>query len=197
MIEVSHATNSDLKYIDSLQKKNAEELSFYPTQVFEREIESKKILLAKINNEPAGYLYHGAFAPLLKIHQACIQYDVRGQLYGSELIRFLIEICEYQNCLSIKLRCGSDISANFFWQAMGFYCEAVTPGGIRRMREINNWRYDLQPVWFAEKVFPSNKKQDSSIWRKRDKSQKISQFSRGKRISDYRKNIVRDDENAP
>jgi hypothetical protein len=64
------------------------------------------------------------------------------------------------------------------------------------MREINNWRYDLQPVWFDEKVAPSNKKQDSSIWRKRDKSQKISQFSRGKKISDYRKNVVGDAEDA-
>ena len=69
-IEIGPAVTADLVYIDSLQKKNAEELAFYPKVVFEREIENRRIILAKVNNEPAGYLYHGAFMPVLKIHQA-------------------------------------------------------------------------------------------------------------------------------
>ena len=39
------ALMSDLTYIDSLQKKNAEELAFYPSQVFEREVENFRVLL--------------------------------------------------------------------------------------------------------------------------------------------------------
>ena len=49
-IDVQPAAVSDLTYIDSLQKKNAEELAFYPSQVFEREIENQRILLARVQN---------------------------------------------------------------------------------------------------------------------------------------------------
>ena len=72
-IEIKYAELSDLVYIDHLQKKNAEDLSFYPKVVFEREIENQRILLALVNNQHAGYLYHGSIkldCPL-KIHQAC------------------------------------------------------------------------------------------------------------------------------
>ena len=143
-IEVIPAQINDLKYIDHLQRKNAEELAFYPSQVFKREVENYRILLAKVNNEPAGYIYHGALTEQVKIHQACIEYDLRGQLYGAALVRHLIDIVKAYDGLSITLRCGSDIAANGFWKAMGFYCQGVTAGGIRRMRDINNWRYDLQ-----------------------------------------------------
>jgi len=197
MITVDTATLCDLDYIDDLQKKNAEELAFYPKVVFEREVENKRILIAKINDTPAGYLYHGAFGGALKIHQACIQYDVRGFLYGAELVRFLTRLAEHWRCLSITLRCGSDIEANKFWKAMGFYCEAVTSGGVRRMRDINCWRFDLQPTLFTTEVTPSQKLKDASIWR-RGKA-KISQnnnidggkgFLRGRNMMAYRQAII-------
>jgi hypothetical protein len=188
-IEVKPATLKDLVYVDSLQKKNAEELSFYPSAVFEREIENHRIVMAFINNDPVGYLYHGALGNRVKIHQACIQYDARGYLYGSQLVRWLVDMCKAANSLSITLRCGSDISANGFWKAMGFYCQSVTPGGVRRMRDINEWRKDLHPQLFTQVCEPSDKSQDASLWRKR-KVNLGSQFLRGRAIQEYRKAIV-------
>ena len=102
-LTVQPAGLSDLSYIDSLQRKNAEELAFYPTQVFEREIENFRIILAKVNAEPAGYIYHGALGHSCKIHQACIQYDLRGQLYGAALVSNIIELANAANVLSITL----------------------------------------------------------------------------------------------
>ena len=187
-ISVSPAVLSDLIYIDSLQKKNAEQLSFYPKIVFEREIENKRILLARLNAEPAGYIYHGAFGISVKIHQACIQYDLRGQLYGAELFRQLRILAEAANCMSITLRCGSDILANGFWSTMGFVCEGVMKGGARRMRDINCWRYDIAQQLFVIPVKPSIKQKDSSLWRK-NKTEKKSQFLRGAALKAYRKEI--------
>ena len=43
-----------IAYVDSLQKKNAEALSFYPKCVFERESEKGRILLGILNGEPCG-----------------------------------------------------------------------------------------------------------------------------------------------
>lgn len=184
-ISVRPATSDDLLFIDHLQKKNAEELSFFPKQVFEREIENFRILLARVNGEPAGYIYHGSIGPIVKIHQACIEYDLRGQLYGSALVRQLIELVDAAHGSSITLRCGSDIAANGFWQAMGFYCQGVTLGGVRRMRDINNWRYDIQPQLFVSTSEPSTKKQDASLWRK-NRDKKISSFARGKQLLQHR-----------
>ena len=196
MIDVGAATKNDLLYIDDLQKKNAEQLAFYPKIVFEREVGNCRILLAKINDTPAGYLYHGAFGKTLKIHQACIQYDVRGFLYGAELIRFLNRLAKNMGCLSITLRCGSDLDANKFWQAMGFYCESITAGGVRRMRDINCWRLDLQPILFTTKTNPSLKKTDASVWRKGRKKSggKLDGgkgFLRGKKMQMYRTAIIK------
>lgn len=189
MIDVAVADAGHLKFIDKLQRANAEELSFYPLAVFERELPLGRILLAKVNAEPAGYIYHGAFSPILKIHQACIEYDLRGQLYGAALVRFLEKISQQFGVMSITLRCGSDISANGFWSAMGFYCQSVAPGGVRRMRDINSWRRDLSPALFVTNMDPSSKKQDASIWRK-GKGEKKSQFMRGSAMQQYRKLVI-------
>jgi hypothetical protein len=189
LIEVQPATERDLIYIDHLQKKNAEDLAFYPKQVFEREILNNRILLAVLNNEPAGYIYHGSLNHQVKIHQACIEYDLRGQLYGSAIVRYLIDLASAANSLSISLRCGSDIAANGFWKAMGFYCQGVTAGGVRRMRDINNWRYDLQPQLFVTKTDPSEKKKSAALWRKYKDENPINSFKRGKAILNHRKMI--------
>ena len=191
-ITVYPAGDNDLAYIDSLQRKNAEELAFYPNAVFEREIQNHRIVVAAINNDPVGYLYHGAMGPRVKIHQACIQYDARGYLYGSALVRWLLDMCKAAGAASVTLRCGSDIAANGFWQAMGFYCQSVTPGGARRMRDINEWRIDMQPQLFVQTAQPSERKQDASLWRKR-KVNLGSQFLRGKAIQEYRKILEQDE----
>jgi GNAT superfamily N-acetyltransferase len=188
-ISVNLATILDIAFIDDLQRKNAEELSFYPSCVFEREVENGRIILARVNGEPAGYIYHGAFSPVCKIHQACIHYDLRGQLYGSALVRFFRSLCEAAGVMSITLRCGSDIAANGFWAAMGFDCQSVTPGGVRRMRDINEWRLDMSPQLFTTSVLPSDKAQDASLWRKHKDGTK-SQFMRGKDMADYRALIL-------
>jgi hypothetical protein len=192
-LQIRYATSSDTKFIDHLQKKNAEDLSFYPVDVFEREIENQRILVALVNAEPAGYLYHGAIKldyPL-KIHQACIQYDLRGNWYGAGLCGFLEDLASIGGSRFISLRCGSDISANTFWQNMGYKCVQITPGGIRRMRDINVWQKLLSKDLFGfEEIQPSKKKKDASIWAKRDKTKKQNSMLRGKALLDYRKKIL-------
>jgi len=190
VIVVRLATKDDLTYIDYLQKKNAEDLSFYPSAAFERELQNQRIILALVNDEPAGYLYHGSVeSRKIKIHQACIQYDLRGYLYGAELVRWLIKLGESSHAHEIGLRCGSDIAANGFWRAMGFECQSVTEGGARRMRDINAWTLTLEPTLFSVVVEPSSKQKSASAWAKarKDGISLGSQFKRGKELSDYRR----------
>lgn len=180
-----------LLYIDNLQKKNAEALSFYPKQVFERELNNGRLYLGLLNGEPCGYIYVGAAGGDVKCHQVCIQYDARRRMYGAMLVLALENYANESFSNSITLRCGFDLDANNFWKEMGYNCIAVKQGGVRRMRKINVWRKYLQPQMFEPQwVEPATGKTDASIWRKHRDTGIISQFSRGKKLEHYRLKLI-------
>lgn len=176
-----------IAYVDGLQKKNAEALSFYPKQVFEREAAKGRIFLGLLNGEPCGYIYMGAVAVDVKCHQVCIQYDARRRLYGAALVAAMEEYAERANAGSITLRCGFDLEANDFWATMGYGVIASHIGGVRRMRTINVWRKELQPGLFAPvHIEPARGETDARVWRKHKSTGLVTQFVRGKRMRDYR-----------
>lgn len=185
-----------LAYIDSLQRKNAEALSFYPTQVFEREAERGRLFLGLLNGEPCGYIYVGA-PPRLRCHQVCIQYDARRRRYGEGLVLVMEDHAREVQAESITLRCGFDLDANDFWSACGYSCIGQADGGIRRMRTINVWRKELHPSLFGVLATePASGKTDASVWRRHKDTGIVSQFVRGSRMQDYRAHILGKDEEA-
>ena len=178
-----------LQFVDSLQRKNAEALSFYPKCVFEREAANGRIFLGLLNGQPCGYIYAGAAGKDVKCHQVCIEYDARRKLYGASLVHALEDYAS--GSLSITLRCGFDLDANQFWKEMGYVCVSVQDGGIRRMRKINVWRKTLQSELFETvSVEPAIGKTNSSIWRKSKKTGIVTQFIRGKAMRDYRASVI-------
>lgn len=179
-----------IAYIDGLQKKNAEALSFYPKCVFEREQQSGRIFLGLLNGDPCGYIYMGARGGGdVKCHQVCIQYDARRRLYGAALVQAMEDYS--QGCFSITLRCGFDLDANTFWAQMGYQCIGVQDGGIRRMRKINVWRKALCTELFQDgTVIPATGKVDASVWRKNKQTGIVTQFARGKSMRDYRARVI-------
>ena len=184
-----------LSFIDSLQKKNAEALSFYPAQVFEREQEKGRLFLGLLNGEPCGYLYAGASTHKdVKLHQVCIQYDARRRLYGAMIASVMEQYAEDGKATSITLRCGFDLEANEFWKSLGYKCIATQIGGVRRMRTINVFR-----KWLCDELFetiaiePAVGKVDASIWRKNKQSGVVTQFVRGKKMEQYRASLIAND----
>ena len=182
-----------LVYVDQLQKKNAESLSFYPKQVFEREKEKGRLFLGLLNGQPCGYIYVGAQGTTVKCHQVCIQYDARLRMYGASLVSALETYAAEGNATSVSLRCGFDIDANKFWKALGYEVVAIVDGGVRRMRKINVWRKQLLPELFETiGVEPAVGKTNSSVWRKNKKTGLITGFNRGKVLQQYKSIIVSD-----
>ncbi len=178
-----------IAFVDSLQKQNAEALSFYPKCVFERESEKGRILLGLLNGQPCGYLYVGAAGRDVKCHQVCIQYDARRKLYGAALVQAMEDYAG--GAYTITLRCGFDLDANNFWREMGYSCVAVQDGGIRRMRKINVWRKALNIELFQDiAIEPAVGKADASVWRKNKQTGIVTQFVRGKAMRDYRAKII-------
>lgn len=184
---------SMLQYVDALQKKNAESLSFYPTQVFEREKDKGRLFLGILNGQPCGYIYVGAQNNTVKCHQVCIQYDARLKMYGAALVSALEEYAMQGNATAVSLRCGFDIDANKFWKALGYEVVAIVDGGVRRMRKINVWRKQLLPELFETVgLEPAVGKTNSTVWRKNKQTGLITGFNRGKIIEQYRQIIVTD-----
>lgn len=183
-----------LLYIDSLQRKNAEALSFYPNQVFEREKKNGRLYLGMLNGEPCGYIYVGAAGGDVKCHQVCIEYDARRRLYGAMLVMAIETYANESLSSSITLRCGFDLEANKFWEEQGYNCIAVKQGGIRRNRKINVWRKYLQPQLFEQEwVEPVEGKTDATLWRKHKETGLITGFNRGKKLDQYRLMIMKKD----
>jgi GNAT superfamily N-acetyltransferase len=180
-----------LIYIDGLQKKNAESLSFYPTQVFEREKDKGRLFLGLLNGQPCGYIYVGAQGTTVKCHQVCIQYDARLSKYGAALVSALEEYANNGNATSVSLRCGFDIDANKFWKVLGYQVVSIVDGGVRRMRKINVWRKQLLPELFETiGLEPAVGKTNSTVWRKNKQTGLITGFNRGRLLSQYRQIII-------
>jgi hypothetical protein len=177
-----------IQYVDGLQRKNADALSFYPKQVFERESERGRIFLGLLAGEPCGYIYVGAGANRdLKCHQVCIEYDARRRLYGAALVVAMEDWANEISCSRITLRCGFDLMANEFWKTLGYSCTAISDGGIRRMRKINTLVKQIAPELFQlEAIEPAVGVQDATYWRKHKQTGITTQFARGKRLREYR-----------
>lgn len=189
---------SMVDYVDQLQKKNAEALSFYPRTVFEREQAAGRLFLALLNGEPCGYIYAGAQGKDVKCHQVCIQYDARRRLYGAGLVQVLESYASEGMASTVTLRCGFDIEANDFWRSLGYGVVAVHDGGIRRMRRINVWQKQLMPDLFEPIYIDAEKgKTNSSVWAKHKTSGLVTQFVRGKKKDQYRALILGKAANSP
>jgi hypothetical protein len=144
IITVRQAIADDLKYVMALQRANRESVGGLPSPALKERIDRGTLALASINDDPVGYLLYDLRDGILRIAQACIQYDARRRTYGEQLWLWLIN--RHGPAMhEARLRCAADIDANVFWRSMGFTCLGVVPGGVRRGRLINLWQQ-----WFSE-----------------------------------------------
>ena len=181
-----------VQYVDSLQRKNAEALSFYPMAVFEREAANGRLLLGLLNDEPCGYIYVGSAKDgVMRCHQVCIQYDARRRLYGAQLVVAMEAEAAVRGAWSTRLRCGFDLEANAFWQSLGYKCIRHDQGGVRRMRTINVWEKPLSPGLFEiVGIEPAVGTTSASVWAKHKTVGTVTQFVRGDNMKAYRAAIV-------
>jgi len=149
-----------ISYVDKLQRENADDLAFYPLTTLEKALEDGHVVTCEDNGEAAGYLWFGAVRGGydVTIYQACVDYDSRRRHLGWSMVAKLVAIGNAGGATGIRLKCASSADSNEFWQAAGFHCTRVTPGGIKRGRDLNHYRTDLQPGLFTiPGVIPSEK----------------------------------------
>jgi hypothetical protein len=174
----------DVTYLDKLQRANADDLAFYPLTTLAKALEDGHVIACEDNGEPAGYLWYGATVggKDLIVFQAAVDYDSRRRHLGFGMVAELVAIGRAAGCTGIRLKCASSAESNEFWRAAGFVCTRVTPGGIKRGRDINWYRTELQSGLFTfPEVTPSERPIDLTEYQrlKRASVKMPSRFSRG------------------
>lgn len=172
-----------LTYIDKLQRQNADDLAFYPLTTLGKALEERHVVSCEDNGDPAGYLWFGALRGGydVTIYQACVDYDSRRRYLGWGMVAQLTALATAAGCTGIRLKCASSAESNSFWQAAGFVCTRVMPGGIKRGRDLNCYRTDIQPgLFFLPGVVPSERPIDLTAYNARKRSGEVmpSRFSR-------------------
>lgn len=174
-----------ITYIDKLQRANADDLAFYPITTLAQALEEGHVIACEDNGEPAGYLWFGALrgGHDVTIYQACVDYDSRRRHLGYGMLAELTALAKAAGASGIRLKCASSAESNEFWQAAGFYCTAVLPGGVKRGRDLNAYRTDLHAgLWTPAEmsVEPSARPIDLTEYQrmKREGVKMPSRFSR-------------------
>lgn len=140
-IAVRTTTAEDWAYIDSLQKADANAVGFLQRRTWDDYVwggqRNFMTFLCLVQNVPVGYVLltpgRGVNHPA-RIQQIVIQQDVRRLEYGTALVDQCVRFCEQYERSGIALRCRADLSANWFWGALGFTLLRVfTKGSVNHV----------------------------------------------------------------
>lgn len=142
-------------YVMDLQRRNREELGFLPAMAIREYAARSQILPAGTNHDWYGYLlfYDGRNGNLprkhpttLKIHQVCIQYDVRRVLHATRLVDTIVQRAHDRGMTHVQAWVATDIDANAFWKALGFRIIDTRQGGRKRNRLHHLWSLKIPAV---------------------------------------------------
>lgn len=150
----------DLPFVMALQRKNRESVGGLPGPAILERVNRRTLLLGLLNGEPCGYLLFDYRDHVIRVPQACIQYDARRRKYGEDLVGMMFNLCP--DATETRLRCAADIDANLFWRTLGFVCTTIQQGGTRRGRLINVWQ-----KWHDRRLFAPSVVAVSPAWQGR------------------------------
>lgn len=132
-------TGGTAGFVCDLMRANYEAVGFLPRPRVEDYVARQQVLVSSEGGELCGYVILGGGWPILKVYQTCVHFDARRLDHASALISRLEEEAFRRGCTSISLWCASDLEANAFWRAAGFFDVARRSGGVRRARDHIRW----------------------------------------------------------
>lgn len=138
------ARPSTVSYIVALARKESEAIGFLPRPRLEQYVQNGQVAIAHENGNLCGFLVWGNGFPILRIYQACIQYDARGMAHGAQMVGRLERAATARGYSAIQLRCANDLPANSFWRALDYDLVSTINGGATRRRTLNVWSKSLE-----------------------------------------------------
>jgi len=178
-LTVRTATEQDQKFIDKLQKDNAQAVGFIQNSIWEKYVFGGErnfvVFICEKNNDMVGYvlLTPGRKAySYAKIQQIAVREDARRLDYGSALLAVVKDFVNTFNRMGVTLRCRVDLESNKFWRALGFNLYGVWEKGkvnhvgFKASNDINLWRIDLNDSMLT--LFETDEL-DNGLWIERQK----------------------------
>ena len=143
-ITIKSSRDEVLPFVDEVRKsadQNKDALGFFAAPVYEIAANDGNLFVAASDTNGkdvyAGHLLFGGAFPHAKIFQVFVVPAFQRQGIGRKLLQSLIVLMEQHSFLQISAGVASDLTANEFYQKMGFEVSRTRAGGATRKRTIN------------------------------------------------------------
>jgi GNAT superfamily N-acetyltransferase/predicted nucleic acid-binding protein len=143
-IEILAKPDDVSPFVEDAQRaadSDKEALGFLPEQAFKQAADQGKLLVATIKDATGrryrGHLLHGGVFPYAKIFQVYVALEFRGLGIGRRLVEAIVRRSENFQFMSILAQVADDLTANKFWERLGFELIRTKPGGRTTGRQIN------------------------------------------------------------
>lgn len=144
MISVREIQANDVPAIKGLADANRRELGFNPRKKFEEAVSQQRGFVAVDSADVVGFVVfrHRKVDLQTTLSEICVREDLRHQHIGEALMAQLIQQCIEMSREFIQLKCPVDLSANRFYQRLGFVLHTTESG---KKRSLNVWRFAIPP----------------------------------------------------
>ena len=145
-----------MHYVDQVRDlgdANRSELGFLPSTAYAEAAMKGRLWIAadKVTRELAGYLFFGGTYPHLKVFQVYVSPEFRSRGVARTLIEELKRHGEETHHQTVTAKVATELSANGFWQGIGFRVAQQVPGGRTSGRTLNVYLLELDvPSLFRE-----------------------------------------------
>lgn len=142
MIKLLLVNQDHIDDIKLLVDANRKSLGFIPRKKLEEIIDQQRAFVALYENNVVGFVAfrHRKLDLQTTLSEICVQRKYRGLGIGTDLIRILIRDCGRRNRAYIQLKCPTELSANKFYERLGFELHSVEAG---KKQQLNVWRFAI------------------------------------------------------
>ncbi len=137
------ATINDLDAIKQICDLHRKELGFVRRPALQKSIFANEILVAEVENNVVGFVdYHHRRDNQTTLYYIVVLEAYRKQNIARQLIEHLSTDSLQHQKTCIRLKCPTDLSANQFYEHLGFTLKDVQNG---KLVILNIWELDLHP----------------------------------------------------
>ncbi len=136
---------TDLVEIKSIASTERATLGFVMRPKIKDALKSQRVLVADSDTGIVGFVIyrHRKTDDQTTLSEICVARTFRGQGIGKALLTALYTDCQKKGRLFIQLKCPADLSANDFYEHVGWTLHDVEEG---KKRLLNVWRLEVAKI---------------------------------------------------
>jgi ribosomal protein S18 acetylase RimI-like enzyme len=140
-ITITKAELSDIDGIKQIADAHRKELGFVRRPTLIEAIDRSEILVAKQNGNTVGFVeYRHRRDEQTTLYNIAVFPEYRRLGVGRKLVQSLVNEAKERNKRYISLKCPEDLTANEFYEILGFQLQVIEPGKHRRLKI---WQWHL------------------------------------------------------